>query len=433
MSKTESSKTGLMDEVAGVRAVDRDGREVIVPREAWAGEVLPAMIRGAWEQPEQLYMVIANSLGEGFVAEVTEAAAHLYATDPVKARGAATWGAVLIRLERLVEAELVLAGYLDRYGDNGPVLGTLAQVYAAKGEETRAEATRMRAQALSEQQVQIGMVRVDGPVWLPVGSPARKVFGEKAAGAATVMFLGGSAEAPGGELSDALARMTRALPLFLAEQTELRTGAAGRALLPWSPGVQGVRPGGFLVSSQAWPEETAVQLVEAAENRSEYVVTVHMDGEVEPWEATLRFLRASDGVTIGELSAEFEADAPGKGLLGLAEEVVELLEALGPGDRAAEYVVPDRFGEYLRGLEQLLAVRCSQMPGSAGVAGAAEMLESDFALAEREAENVPARLLLLEALGAVAQVAPEVAGGFRARFEDMVTGKPLGVLDAVFG
>ena len=427
------SEAELMDEVTGVRAVDRDGREVIVPRDAWSGEVLPAMIRGAWEQPEQLYMVVANSLAEGFVAEVTEAAAHLYATDPVPARGAATWGAVLIQLERLVEAELVLAGYLDRYGDNGPVLATLAQVYAAKGEQERAAATHARAQALAEQQVQIGMVRVDGPVWLPMGSPARRVFGEKAAGAATVTFLGGSAEAPEGELSDALARMTRALPLFLAEQTELRTGASGRALLPWSPGMEGVRPGGFLVSSQAWPEETAVQLVGAAENRSEYVVTVHVDAEVEPWEATLRFLRASDGVKIGELSAEFAADAPGEGLLGLADEVVELLEALGPGNMAAEYAVPEEFGAYLAGLEHLLALRCSQMPRAPGPAKADAVLEAGFKLSETEAENVPARLLLLETMGAAAQVVPEVAQEYGERFARLVKDLPLAALDAVFG
>ena len=427
MSETEVEK------IEGVRAVDREGREVIVPREAWSSEVLPAMIRQAWDQPEQLYLVIANSLAEGFVIEVTEAAAHLYASDPLPARGAAAWGAVLIRLERLVEAELVLTQYLDRYGDNGPVLSTLAQVYAAKGEAARAEETAARAQALREQQVQIGMVRVDGPVWLPAGSPARAVFGAKAAGAAAVTFLGGSAEAAGGELSDALAGMTRALPLFLAEQTELRTAAAGRALLPWSPGVPGREGGGFLVSSQAWPEETAVQLVGTAENRSEYVVTVHVDAEVEPWEATLTFLRASDGVRIGELSAEFMPEDAQKGLLDLADEVVELLEALGPGETAAAYVVPERFGEYLRGLESLLAIRCLQMPGAPGAAGAGAVLEAGFRLCEAEAENVPARVLLLETMGAVAQVAPKAAREYGERFAALVKDRPLAVFDAVLG
>lgn len=422
----------LMDEVAGVRALDREGREVIVPRDVWRNEVLPGMIGQSWELPEQLYMIIGNSLNEGFVAQVTEAAAHLYEMDPLPARGASMWGAVLIRLERLVEAEMVLSGYLDKHGDNGPVLATLAQVYAAKGEEARGEATLARANALAEQQVQIGMVRVDGPVWLPVGSPARRIFGEKLTGAPAVTFLGGSAEAEG-ELSEALARMTRVLPLFLAEQTELRTGAAGRALLPWAAGVEGVRPGGFLVSGTAWPDETAVQMVQAPENRSEYVVTVHVDAEVEPWEATLEFVRASDGVRIGELSAEFHVEAAAEGLLGLADDVVELLEALGPGAGAAEYAVPGDFSGYLEGLGQLLALRCSQMPGAPAVEGVRESLMSGFALCDAEPGNVPARLLLLETLGALRQATPEVAEEFRGRFSELVSEKPLPVLDAVFG
>ncbi len=426
------SELDVKDVAEGVRAIDREGREVVVPREVWAGEVLPSMIRQAWEQPDQLYTVVANSLGESFVSEVTEAAAHLYATDPIPARGAATWAAVLIRLERLVEAELILTQYGDRYGDNGPVLSTLAEVYAAKGEEARAAATRARAEELAAQQVQIGMVRVDGPVWLPVGSPVRKVFGVRQDSAPAVTFLGGSAETAE-ELSDSLARLTRALPLFLAEQTDLRTAAAGRALLPWAAGVEGVRPGGFLVSAQAWPDATAVQMVAAPENRSEYVVTVHVDAEVVPWEATLVFLRASDGTRIGELGAEFDGSDPGDRLRALADEVVELLEALGPGDRAVEYAVPDEFSGYLTGLEQLLALRCSQMPGAPKPAGAREALEAGFTLCAGEPENVPVRLLLLETLGAVRGIDPELAEMFRERFAELVGGHPLPVLDAVFG
>ncbi len=434
MSKMDAVKD---EAAAGVRAFDREGREVIVPRERWANEVLPAMVRQAWDEPEELYPVIVNSLNEGFVAEVTEAAAHLHAIDPVAARGACMWAAVLIRLERLVEAELVLTGCVDTHGENGPVLATLAQVCGAKGEAQRAQATLERAHAagLPEQGVQIGMVRVDGPVWLPVGSPARGLFPVKAAEAPAVTFLGGSAEAEAeGQPSDELARMTRALPLYLAEQTEMRTGTAGRAILPWAVAVPGVRPGGFVVSGQRWPAETAVQATRDPANGSEYVVTVHVDAEVEPWEATLEFLRVSDGAQIGELSAEFAPGSPEDGLPGLADEVVELLSALGAAEAARGYVVPDRLGAYLAGLEHLLALRCEGMAGGVVDAGTEvrEALARGLELCAAEPENVPARLLLLETLGAAGRGRPEAGEEFRERVAQLNAQRPIAGLEVQF-
>ena len=81
-------------------------------------------------------------------------------------------------------------------------------------------------------------------------------------------------------------------------------------MLPWAVApatVAGGHPGGFVVAAAQWPDATAVQAVQDPANRSDYVVTVHIDAEVEPWEASLVFLRTSDGARIGELSAEFGA------------------------------------------------------------------------------------------------------------------------------
>ncbi len=582
---------------AGVRAFDQDGREVVVPREEWASNVLPGMIKEAWELPDQLYFVILNSLNDGFVAEVTEAAAHLYEIDSVPARGACVWGIVLLQTGRLDEAEAVLAGYVAKNGEDASVLVNLAKVYAAKGDGERAETTLWRSlelepnldnglawfataaqqnggddaakaaleklramptswraqlflargelqmgnvagakalyvealeraprpvppdflmqmsgdlggkgllaelveltgpqfvpevhglpvgnnlikanfdlgnvdaseaivQALSgfnrpdwqqalafwggeiakhkaaaggQQAIQIGMLRVDGPVWLPPASPARGIFGRKAADAVSVTFLGGSAEAPedgGAALAETLGRMTRWLPLYLAEQTEMRTAAAGRAMLPWAVGAQN----GFVVSGARWPDETAVQAVTEPANRSDYVVTVHVDAEVEPWTAMLAFIRASDGSRIGEIEREFASGEPEEELPGLAEEVVELLSAFGPTQNPAEYAVPEgaAFRAYLLQLEQLLAVRCSTMEGIPAqfLTGEREILEGEKALCEELPGSVPVRLLWLETLGAMEKTRPELAAEWREKFVAMAREKPLVVLDRAFG
>ena len=614
----------------GIRAFDQNGREVLVPREQWAADVLPNMLAEVRSDPDQLYSLILSSLNDGFIQEVAASAEHLYATDPIPARGACVWGIVLMQTGRLDQAEEIFTGYLATHQEDGSVLLNLAKVYASKGDDQRADATLWHAleiepnldnglgwyaslaadraaqaaaaaatsetaqqaapaagqaagteallrvatlpgswraqlwlargalaagdpgsarglygEALARaprpvppdflmqmsgdlggsghlaelleftaphfvaevhglpvgnnlikayvdtgnleaaaavkdslrainrpdwqeglafwdaeivrrrtvapggqdqtgaqpQQIQIGLLRVDGPIWLPPHSPARSIFGEKAASSPSVTFLGGTAEPPEGpdqpsaELSDAIGRLTRSLPLFFAEQAELRTAAQGRALVPWAVGGPD-QPGGFVVSASRWPDSVAVQMVAEPANRTEYVVTVHLDAEVEPWTAALAFLRTADGARIGELEAEFEPGDPHAALTQLAGEVVELLAALGPGASPKAYQVPAGayFSPYLLGMEQLLAVRSSTVQGATPISPAVErdILAGQLELAQAAAGNLPARLILIETLGVLSQTRPELAEQFREPFQRLIAEQPIPALDQVF-
>ena len=594
----------------GIRAFDAEGREVIIPREDWRTQVLPQMIQDARDQPDQLYVLVLNSMNEGFFAEVADAAEHLYQTDTVPARGACMWAIVLTQTGRLDEAETVLNGYTAAHGEDGSVLTNLAKVYAARGEQERAESTlwhalevepnlenglawfagmaqersgdqgafaaleRVRAlsgswraqlwmargvlgpdpleqgrvdaaralyhEALSRvprpvpadflmqmsgdlggrglltdllaftapnyvpelhgmavgnnlikalldtgqvdaaegirsrlesfnrpdwrqpltfwageiarlrqgapspdaQPVQIGMLRVDGPIWLPGQSPAARLFGTKVAGGPSVTFLGGTAEAPeqpggpqdGGQV-ELLGRLTRALPLFLAEQVELLAAATGRAMLPWAVGTGASAASGFVVSGQRWPDEVAVQSVGADQNRSDYVVAVHLDAETEPWTADLVFLRTTDGVRIGELEREFDAADPvsiAEGVQALAREVIELLGAASREGAEVAYTVPAgaAFASYLTRAEQLLAVRCAAMPGVAPtfLTGERGMLDGALQLAQAAPESLPAHLLLVETFAALRTLRPETAAAFQPELEQFESQHPLPIL-----
>ncbi|WP_162536492.1 tetratricopeptide repeat protein [Granulicella sp. WH15] len=569
-----------------VRAFDQDGREVLVPRAEWREQVLPNLVQSAWENPEQLYLLIVNSLNEGFTSEMAAAAQQLYAIDTIPARGACMWAVILIQEGRLDEAEEILNGYLAKHGDEGSVLTNLAQIAAMRGNQEQAETTLWRAiqaepnidnalgwyvslqqqkggeaaanaalqtiatlpgswraqlwqaraamlaqdmptavslyqesleraprpvpgdllmqmsgdlggngrlieligltsphfdpevhglpvgnnlikanldqgnadaaeqlvktlaqfgrpdwksglefweqeiaklrgaqgTAAAPDQIQVGMLRMEGPVWLPAGSPGRGLFGPKAAGGPTVTFIGGTAETSSQEAQvlDGPGRMSRALPLFLAEQVEMRTAANGRSMLPWAMGQQS----GFVVGAAAWTPEMAVQGVAADGSGSQYVVTVHIDAAVEPWTAELVFIRTSDGVTIGELDAEFPSASPEDGLLGLANEVVELL---GGDEPARGYSVPHSFSGYLSRLEQLLAARCTAMEGvpPSFLQGEREILEGNLYQYIEEPENLASRLLLVETFGAIERVRPAVAAEYRERLEKLLTERPL--------
>jgi tetratricopeptide (TPR) repeat protein len=596
----QDSANGTTEPQDGVRAFDAQGRQVIVPREEWRTNVIPGMLKEAWDNPDHLYAIMLNSLNDGFVAEMTDAAAHLYEIDTIPGRGTCMWGIVLMQTGRIDEAEAVLTGFAEKHGEDASVLVNLAKVYAAKGNLELAKSTLWRsieiepnhdnglgwyasmaqeqggeaaaqavllkiaempaswraqlwlargelntgnlerakeyyAEALARapkpvppdllmqmsgdlgskghlveliqltgpnfvpdwhgiavgnnlikalvdvgdlnsaeqvkvalwslnrpdwkdalsfwdteiakrrigatpnagaEQLQVGMLRVDGPIWLPPGSPARSLFSAKSASAPKVTFLGGSAEAPEAgpeqaQMADALGRMTRSLPLFFAEQVEMRTAAAGRAMVPWA-----VAPvSGFVVSGQRWADETAVQAVQVPENASEYVVSVHVDAEIEPWTAMLAFVRTSDGVRIGELEREFMHATPEQGLAELADEVVELLSALGPATASPAYEVPGptTFASYLLRLEQLLAVRCASMDGVAPqfLTGEVEILQGELDLCLAEPANVPARLLLQATYDAIAKVKPESATAFDEVFTRLKSEYPLASVDGL--
>ena len=583
-----------------IRAFDQNGREVMVPRDEWRTNVIPGMLKEAWENPDQLYVVILNSLNDGFVAEMADAAQHLYEIDPIPGRGTCMWGILLMQTGRLDEAEQLLAGFAVKHGhEDGSVLVNLAKVYAAqdrmelagstlwhaleiepnhdnglgwyasmaqekggdqgarevlekvaempaswraqlwlaRGElnaNNLARAKELYAEALARsprptppdflmqmsgdlgakghlvelveftgpnflpeyhgiavgnnlikalvdlgdlntaehvkaslwsqnrpdwkdalsfwdgeigrrrvagapdaQPLQVGMLRIDGPIWLPPGSPARQLFSAKSASAPKVTFLGGTAEAPENpvenqaQVADALGRMTRSLPLFFAEQVEMRTAATGRAMIPWA-----VAPvSGFVVSGQRWPDETAVQATQVPENASDYVVTVHVDAEVEPWTAMLAFVRTSDGTRIGDLEHEFTQDKPEEGLSELADEVVELLSALGPATPSPAYEVPGpaTFASYLLRLEQLLAVRCSSMENVPPqfLNGELDILQGELDLCLADPNNVPARLLLHSTFQAIERVKPESGKLFAEKFTQLKADHPSPEVDGL--
>lgn len=593
----------------GVRAFDQEGREVTVPREQWRTEIIPGMLKEAWETPDQLYLLILNSLNDGFAAEMAEAAEHLYQTDNLPARGACMYGIVLAQTGKRDEARKLFEDFTATRGEDGSVMVNLARLYAEAGEAERSRTMLDRAievepnhdnglgwlaalanerggeQAVKEalekvaenplswraqlwlargelsignlagakqfytvaveraprplppdflmqvsgdlgsrgylielleltlphfvpeyhgipvgnnlikalvdtgnlvaadqvkaalyaqnrpdwrdalafwdteiarvrtaqanangqpnatdaaQQIQVGMLRVDGPVWSPPGTATRSLFPAKSAAAPRVTFLGGTAEAPEPsngnpvQLADAIGRMTRSLPLFFAEQVQMRTAAAGRAMVPWAVG----GASGFLVSGQVWPDATAVEAVKVPENLSDYVVTVHLDAEVEPWTAMLAFLRTSDGTRIGELEREFSPQEPEIGLAELADEVVELLSVLGPATPALSYEVPGpaTFGSYLLRLEQMLGIRCASMNGvSPGfLNGEYEMLGGALDLCLDEPANVPARLVLLGSFDALRRLRPAIEGEFVAKIAALKQQHPLSAVDSLF-
>jgi len=128
-----------------IRFFDQSGAEVFVTKEQWRTSILPASLKSHWEDPEALYGIVVLALQDDFAADVLDAAEHLHRVDPLPSRGACVFGIALIKTRQLDKAEQIFRTYLEHHGEDGTVLTNLAQIYSARNDAERAEATLWHA------------------------------------------------------------------------------------------------------------------------------------------------------------------------------------------------------------------------------------------------------------------------------------------------
>jgi len=288
--------------------------------------------------------------------------------------------------------------------------------------------------ASSTAQLHVGMLAGEGPIWLKPTSPAAKFFSVKPDNSVAVYFLGGTIEASPRvqrverQLADAPGRLSRAVPLFLAEQVEFASCARTRTLVPWVTEPSG----GFALYNVAWKDEDAAKLVQRGEHACSYVVTTHLKTQVEPWVLEVRLVRTSDGNCLGQLSESFLSAAPSDAVLRLAQNLLALLtredDIVGVPVPSA-YALPGTasFPCYLLRLEQLLAVRCSGMEGVAHgfLSGEREIVEGNIDQCLQTPHSVSVRLLLAQTLVSMKRVRPDILLEFKDRIKLLQDEHPL--------
>jgi hypothetical protein len=283
--------------------------------------------------------------------------------------------------------------------------------------------------------LEIAMLHGDGPVWLPPASPASELFP-----AATtdeplrVAFLGCTGEKPMSEktieatFADAPGRLSRALPLFLAEHTFFNGNAQVRPLVAWARG----EPSAFIFCAAPWKEDDAAQQARRLDPPADYIVITHLKVTEEPWRAELRLIRTIDAQLLGSATAEFSLRDPEQPLRRLADEMLGLLRehaGLEPATPPPHYTVPHgaAFGHYLIRLEQLLSVRCYTADPSAGneLHGEREIIDGDIELCLLQPANVVPRLLLAQTLKRLGKIRPEVVAEYRDKIALLEKQHPL--------
>jgi hypothetical protein len=279
--------------------------------------------------------------------------------------------------------------------------------------------------------MQMTMLTIEGPVWLRPDSPAAELFPAKLRDSPRVSLLGSSVEAASNsqrsrqQLSDTAGRVSRALPLFLAEQLEFSSASRTCTLVPWVASDSG----SFVVSRVRWSDEDAANYARQGEQPSDYVVIIHLKTQLDPWITEMRLVRTIDVKCLGEFSVNFSADKPETAVLSLANR---LLASIASGieihspTSLYDFPTGTEFSFYLLRLEQLLATRCAAMECVTGfLSGEREIIDGNIHLCVASPNCIPARVLLAQTLLAMKRVRPDILPEFRDKLALLQKEKPL--------
>ncbi len=128
-----------------VTAYDAYGRELRISRADWRDQVLLPQLQRNWNDADELYRLLISGLNDGLAADLQPAAARLVEIDTNPERSHTVEGIVCLRNERIEQAEATLRAGIEQAGPTGTLLTNLAKVYAARGEQARADQTLWQA------------------------------------------------------------------------------------------------------------------------------------------------------------------------------------------------------------------------------------------------------------------------------------------------
>lgn len=301
--------------------------------------------------------------------------------------------------------------------------------------DTEIAEARVAASTLDQKvRLNVAMLCIEGPVWLRPSSPAAELFLAKSPDGSHVCFLGCSAEVASNskciqqQMADAPGRMSRALPLFLAEQVDFNSRARVQTLVPWIAD----ESAGFVLSGVPWADDDASNYARQGQLKSDYLVITHLRTQTEPWTVELRLVRTIDSKCLGHLSTVFPSATPQVGIPDLARQLLALLVEHADVQSQTPsplYGVPDEanFPFYLLRLEQLLAVRCSGMDGvpPGFLSGERDIIDGNLQLCLACPQNLGTRLLLTQTLLAMKRVRPDILPEFKDKLALLQREQPL--------
>jgi tetratricopeptide (TPR) repeat protein len=284
----------------------------------------------------------------------------------------------------------------------------------------------------SHEKVSVVLMSVEGPLWTRDGSPFAALLPPKTDPTRSIAFLGSTVllatapKEPTVQLCDAPGRLSRAIPLILAERIHLHSDAIGITLVPWAQNE------GFAVFGSPYEDKDLCALADKGERPPDFLVGVTVDTTPSEWHLRLRLIRMADGVRVADDQVQANPQDPGPAGELLGRKVEQLLvkhagvRMLRPPDW---YRVPpgQDSSDYLLRLEQQLAVACTHIEflDGGGLFGEHEMLDGILHLCLRQPDNHLVRLVLAQTLRHMRQTRSTILSEYRDKVDLLQRTHPL--------
>ena len=264
-----------------------------------------------------------------------------------------------------------------------------------------------------EGQLKLGFRSIDLPLWAHSRLGFEALLPAKGPQAPRVTFICGTGERPGPKATqaqavrtDALGRVTRALPFHLAEEIHLTTSAQARVQ------VIGTDNGGFALLEYPLDVETLAK----AQVEGDVVVLLHVDARSAPWQLMFSIVRWADKVQLASWSVPFTVEQPLAGLRAALERLrhdLAVVPGLQPAPIPPLLRRPDdaNLAGYVSGLENALIITMAvaSPSGKPAIWGERAMIDTLLDLAVQTPADVRARLLLINSVDKEGRRRPDIA------------------------
>lgn len=238
----------------------------------------------------------------------------------------------------------------------GHMIGDQLQPFTAEFDRMRL--AKLPPPAPLPANARIGLYRLDRPIWYAGLEDPQWLLPQKGPDSRQVLVMAlavdGQPSLPPGR-EDELGRLTRSVPLFLAEHIWLSTPHRGTATLPMA------EAGGWAVMGRPWPEEQLMTQLSDSERKNTILVTGVLRVEGEKRRIDLWAYDCATKQRVGHAAAEGTMQEIGKMMLQLMAELWPSLG--GPKDHKPPVGDENFWARYLDGLGQHAALVVTQAGG----------------------------------------------------------------------